>query len=120
MTEPIDPTRGVAAVGPVEERRSGERRSRDRRVKERRADAAAGKASLPVAAKPPRATKPDQDPAAAAAAFAAQLMGQTGQKRGLKGGPKVLESARSAYLEAEYSGPADRRLPAGKIKKTEA
>ena len=40
--------------------------------------------------------------------------------RGLRGGPKVLEAARSAYLEAEWSGPNDRRARTGKITKTEA
>jgi hypothetical protein len=45
----------------------------------------------------------------------AQLYGQTGQKRGLKGGAPVLDAARTAYLEAEYSGEADRRPPPGLI-----
>lgn len=50
--------------------------------------------------------------------FAAQLFGQPGRKRGLKGGPPVLTEARSAYLEAEFSGTFDRRPQAGKITKT--
>jgi hypothetical protein len=54
-----------------------------------------------------------------AAAFTAQIMGQTGARRGLKGGPPVLKQARSAYLETEYSGPNDRRPPAGLLRKTE-
>jgi hypothetical protein len=53
------------------------------------------------------------------ATFAAHLMGQTGQKRGLRGGQEVLDAARSTYLGTEYSGPADRRPKAGLIKKTE-
>jgi hypothetical protein len=53
------------------------------------------------------------------ATFAAQLMGQSGQKRGLRGGQEVLDAARSTYLGTEYSGPADRRPKAGLIKKTE-
>ncbi len=53
------------------------------------------------------------------AAFAAHLMGQPGQKRGLRGGQEVLDAARSTYLGTEYSGPADRRPKAGLIKKTE-
>ena len=53
------------------------------------------------------------------ATFAAHLMGQTGQKRGLRGGQEVLDNARSTYLGTEYSGPADRRPKAGLIKKTE-
>ena len=52
------------------------------------------------------------------AAFAAHLMGQVGQKRGLRGGQEVLDTARSTYLGTEYSGPADRRPKAGLIKKT--
>lgn len=54
------------------------------------------------------------------AAFAAHLMGQSGQRRGLRGGQEVLDAARSTYLGTEYSGPADRRRPkAGLLKKTE-
>lgn len=49
--------------------------------------------------------------------FSAQLLGQGGQKRGLKGGKPVLDTARSAYLEAEWSGPDDRRLSAGRLMK---
>jgi len=52
------------------------------------------------------------------AAYAAQLYGQPGQKRGLRGGAPVLIAARTAYLEAEYSGRYDRRPPQGVITKT--
>ena len=52
-------------------------------------------------------------------AYAAQVMGQGGQKRGLRGGSEVLDRARSTYLETEYSGPSDRRLRRGRIAKTE-
>jgi hypothetical protein len=68
----------------------------------------------------------DEEPAApppprrsAFATFAAHLMGQSGQKRGLRGGQEVLDAARSTYLGTEYSGRADRRPKAGLIKKTE-
>jgi hypothetical protein len=61
----------------------------------------------------------DGPPLDPAAAFAAQLIGQSGQKRGLRGGPPVLDKARSTYLGAEYSGDKDRRPPAGVVKKTE-
>ena len=54
-----------------------------------------------------------------AAAFVAQQMGQKGQKRGLKGGPPVLDAARAAYLGTEYSGPAERRPPVGRASKTD-
>ena len=53
------------------------------------------------------------------ATFAAHVMGQSGQKRGLRGGQEVLDAARSTYLGTEYSGQADRRPRAGLIKKTE-
>lgn len=53
------------------------------------------------------------------ATFAAHLMGQSGQKRGLRGGQEVLDSARSTYLGTEYSGEADRRPPTGLLKKTQ-
>ncbi len=64
-----------------------------------------------------KAGPPDDPPGGSV--FAAQLFGQTGRKRGLKGGPPVLVGARSAYLEAEFSGPSDRRIPPGKMTKTE-
>ena len=60
------------------------------------------------------APKPSADPA-----FSAQLMGQDGQKRGLKGGAPVLDAARSSYLGREYSGANERRPTAGKTTKTE-
>ena len=54
-------------------------------------------------------------PTTKAGAFDAQLIGQDGAKRGLKGGAPVLDAARAAYLGAEFSGEADRRPPAGLI-----
>jgi len=71
-----------------------------------------------------RAPKPKSAPSAAGpspddAAFTAQMMGQTGARRGLKAGLPVLKQARSAYLETEYSGPNDRRPPTGLLRKTE-
>lgn len=50
----------------------------------------------------------------------AHLIAQGARARGLRGGQKVLETARSAYLETEYSGANDRRAHAGLITKTEA
>ena len=66
-------------------------------------------------AQPIRAGRKD----APATTVSAQVLGQTGQKRGLKGGPAVLDQAKAAYLETEWSGPADRRIRAGRITKTE-
>lgn len=53
------------------------------------------------------------------AAFAAQIMGQDGQKRGLRGGKETLDKARTSYLGTEWSGAADRRPRAGRITKTD-
>jgi hypothetical protein len=49
-------------------------------------------------------------------AFEAQVLGQGGQKRGLRGGQPVLDAARAAYLDAEWRGGDDRRLPAGTLR----
>jgi hypothetical protein len=108
MTEPVGPINRI---------------SRPRRVG--RAMGVAGRrasdqpvAKLPVRTEPP-ADEPTPPPPAGPAAFAAQVMGQGGQKRGLRGGPETLDHARAAYLETEWSGPADRRPAPGGITKTE-
>jgi hypothetical protein len=49
----------------------------------------------------------------------AHLIAQDNRRRGLRGGQPVLDAARSAYLETEYSGPHDRRHHAGKIARTD-
>ncbi len=48
-------------------------------------------------------------------AYCAQLLGRDGQRRGLRGGAPVLQAARSAYLDVEWSGPADRRSGMGQL-----
>jgi len=115
MGDEIDP------VGPVQRR--DERRERDRRTAERRA-ASASRDLVPTDFTPEPAdapARPAPSPAAEAspAAFAAQLMGQTGQRRGLKGGPPVLDAARSTYLGRAYSGSAERRPKPGKATDTD-
>ena len=103
MSEPVDPIRDPS-----------ERRSRERRAVERRKPGTA----LVLAQNPtPEPEAPSSDPMAEAA-FTAQMLGQAGQKRGLKGGQPVLEQARSAYLEAAYSGPLDRRPAPGRMTRT--
>ncbi|MGA0602394.1 hypothetical protein ACO2Q3_16920 [Caulobacter sp. KR2-114] len=110
MPGPIDPIQRAAAA------RRAHRQMRERE----RAEAGEEIANLPVPISDPVEPPPPEPPAsAAAAAYAAHLLGQSGQKRGLKGGPATLESARSAYLGAEWSGPADRRAGKGKVTKTE-
>jgi len=100
MSEPIDPVRRVP-----------ERRARERRDGERR------RFSMGTELVPVSSPAPEEPPAEAA--FTAQVLGQSGQKRGLKGGEPVLNQARSAYLDAAFSGRADRRPKPGKVTKTE-
>ena len=99
----------------------GRRKASDRRHASRRNAADApppDRRALVVAGAPARTERPDPGQASvASAAFAAQLLGQPGVKRGLKGGPEVLEGARSAYLETEYLGKGERRAPIGVIAK---
>jgi len=71
--------------------------------------------NLPVLAGPAKTAADPVADATRASPYEAQVLGQPGVKRGLRGGPEVLGHARSAYLEAEYSGPADRRPPRGVI-----
>jgi hypothetical protein len=102
-----------------------ERRNTDRRRTARHplADSAPTGRSLvlvdPPVATPASETSADLRSRRTAAAFAAQVMGQSGQKRGLRGGPETLDKARATYLVTEWSGPADRRPHPGRITKTE-
>lgn len=111
----------VRPVGPVDGR--DERRAAQRRASERRI--AAQSRALVAADLPAETTEAPARPAvaptadASAAAFAAQMIGQTGQRRGLKGGPPVLDAARSTYLGAAYSGAAERRPKPGKATDTD-
>jgi hypothetical protein len=53
------------------------------------------------------------------AVFDAQLLGQDGQKRGLRAGPAAIDSASATYNRIEWSGAKDRRARKGRIAKTE-
>jgi hypothetical protein len=53
------------------------------------------------------------------AEFAAQIIGQGGERRGLRAGPSLLERAREAYNRAEWSGAADRRARKGRTAREE-
>jgi len=116
MNDSISPVPGVQV-----DRRVTDRRARERRGPDRRQAAKGGGKNLPVPVGPAEriALDPRPQPGGGSAPFAAQLMGQEGQKRGLKGGPPVLQSARAAYLTAEWSGPNDRRGRAGSVTRTE-
>jgi hypothetical protein len=124
MTERLDPVRDRAdrrqhwrrdedAPGPGRQRYPGAQGS-DPGASTKPAE------TLPVPAGPATTRDPGgAKPLDGQSAFAAQLLGQPGVKRGLRGGPAVIDAARSAYLEAEYSGPADRRPGKGLLKKAE-
>jgi hypothetical protein len=109
MTSPIDPIR-----------RTNRPRRAERPVVDGREEMeeVAEDRSVPVVSGPAPSPEPGKL-ADAASVFSAQLMGQDGQKRGLRGGPQVIDAARGAYNRVEYSGPADRRAPKGGAAKTE-
>lgn len=106
MTSPIDPIR---------------RPNAPRRVK-RSDNAARGEStdrSVPAVYEPAPPPAPSGVAAQPEAAFAAHMLGQDGQRRGLRGGKETLDSARTLYNKIEYSGSADRRSPKGRTAKTE-
>lgn len=75
--------------------------------------------SSPIDESDARAQPGPDAPSGPDPAFSAQLLGQTGQRRGLKGGAPVLDAARSGYLKAQHSGPAERRPKPGSTTKSE-
>jgi hypothetical protein len=103
MTDPIDPIRPSP----------GDRRLRPRR----KADSAPREESRADPAQLPAVVAPDK-PIDPQPVLTAHLMGQDGQKRGLRGGPQTLAQARAAYLSAEWSGAIDRRNRTGLFSKT--
>jgi len=117
MTRPVEPVSaagsqtGVDAVGP----RHGDRRQGDRR----KPAGSQTTAVVPTGVEVKTSAKPACVPAPPPAAFAAQVLGQPGKKRGLKGGPEVLDAARSTYLSREFSGSKDRRPSPGVRRKAE-
>jgi hypothetical protein len=74
---------------------------------------------LPVPVDAPRAIPRTPPRPQGAAAFAAQLMGQDGARRGLKAGPELFDAAKSTYVKTEWSGAKDRRARKGRIAKTD-
>ena len=105
MTSPIDPIRRPNAAQRV-------KRSDDARRSDSTDRSVPALYEPPLPPAPTAATGPE-------AAFAAHMLGQDCQKRGLRGGKETLDSARSLYNKIEYSGSADRRAPKGRTAKTE-
>jgi hypothetical protein len=95
MTQPIDPIRRSPSDADVET------------------------PNLPAVIEGEEAASPPPPVSEAPAAFFAQLLGQSGQKRGLRGGAPVIEAAREAYVRTEWSGRIDRRTPRGGTTKRE-
>jgi hypothetical protein len=104
MTGPIEPIRPVRLI----------RRERPQPAADEAADAPVVNVTINVA---PPAPEPPASPTPPAPSAEAHLIAQEARVRGLRGGPKVLQTARSAYLETEWSGPNDRRAHAGQITK---
>jgi len=72
-------------------------------------------ANLPVPVGPVVATRTfREDRRRGDSEFSAQLMGQDGQRRGLRGGATLLDIARAAYTRTEWSGSYDRRARKGR------
>jgi hypothetical protein len=109
MTSPIDPIRRGARL-----RRSG-------KTAAERAEAASGAegSNLPVPVGPVRTIPPVAEIAGGGAEFDAQLLGQDGQKRGLRAGPSVIDTASATYNRIEWSGSKDRRARKGRIARTD-
>jgi hypothetical protein len=107
MTSPIDPNRH--AQPPRRPRRASDpaNESFD-----------AGSTNLPVPIGLARTADPPR-PENVGAGIEAQILGQTGARRGLRAGPTVIDSAQNAYNKIEWSGKHDRRAPKGRAAKTE-
>ena len=118
MTGPVRPVGPVEPRGP--QRRTGDRRQGDER---REGEPRPARALVPSDAPPEPADEPAPAPTppnpVQPSVFAAQMIGQTGARKGLKGGPPVLDAARSTYLGNAYSGAAERRPRPGKASDTD-
>jgi hypothetical protein len=108
MTSSIDPIRRAqpsrrarkTGVGPTEETFDAEARN------------------LPVPVGKAHTVEPPHA-AHGGAAIEAQILGQTGARRGLRAGPALIDSAKHAYNKTEWSGKKDRRAPKGRVAKTD-
>ena len=72
---------------------------------------------LPVPVSPAVDT-PRPDRRAGDSGYAAQLLGQDGQKRGLRAGQPAIDAARQTYSQVEWSGARDRRRRSGRAAQT--
>ena len=63
------------------------------------------------------AAPPARAPTTPAPNLEAHMIAQGARARGLRGGHKLLATARAVYLGVEWSGANERRIPAGRITK---
>ena len=92
------------------------------RFAEARADEAieATATTLPVVTEPPVSSRGShRGRQGVDAGFAAQLIGQDGERRGLRAGLSLFDRARMAYTRIEWSGSFDRRARAGRAARTD-
>jgi hypothetical protein len=109
MSSPIDPVRRAALL----------RRTRRSDVDPSDEAPETETANLPVPVASAPRSAPRGSGAEGGAGFAAQMLGQDGQKRGLRAGPTAIDSAKSVYNRTEWSGSRDRRARKGRITRTE-
>ncbi len=74
---------------------------------------------VPVSAPGPYQRPPRREFRQGDCEVAAQLIGQSGERRGLRAGPTLLETARVAYNRVEWSGSYDRRARSGRRTRTD-
>ena len=109
MTSPIDPARRAALI----------RRAQKHGAEPVDDVGETESANLPVVIEPVVRPAPRPTVGPGGATFAAQLIGQDGQKRGLKAGATVIDTARVSYNTVEYSGSHDRRARKGRLTRTD-
>ena len=108
MTSPINSVRRAARL-----------RRLDKSAEQAGAASEAAGSSLPVPVGGAETVQPVPPIPGGAVTFDAQLMGQDGQKRGLRGGPAVIDGAKATYNSIEWSGSKDRRARKGGRAKTD-
>src|SRR5262249_48883006 len=107
MTGPVEPIRPIRLTGRQRKREAAEREP-------------APMVNVTVNLGQPEPGRPSRLAPEPPATPETHLIAQEARVRGLRGGQKVLDTARSAYLEAQWSGPKDRRMKSGRITKTTA
>lgn len=91
------------------------------RIDRNRSEEAGGGAtvSLPVPVSPVATVRSFREERRGAdAELVVQILGQHGERRGLRAGPTAAEAARAAYNRVEWSGSYDRRARVGRQTRT--